>query len=73
MDKTRNDFIKECKEIINSTNSMVDINNELSTKFDEIINNKSYPNILSIIKQLEKETGADLSSLKDYTFIKKKL
>lgn len=40
MKKTRNEFIEECKQIINSTTSIDDINEALNLKFGEIIEQK---------------------------------
>lgn len=73
MKKTRNEFIEECKQIINSTTSIDDINEALNLKFGEIIEQKGCSDIIKLIKQIEKETDVDLSGLKLCTTVQKKL
>lgn len=73
MEKTRNEFIEECTQIINSKNSIDEINEALTLKFDEIMDKKGCSEITKLIKQLEKKTDVDLSGLKLRTMVQKKL
>lgn len=70
MQKTRNEFRKECEKIILSNKDDATKINELNYKIEEILDRK-FCEIVKLLRQLEKETNEELSSTELYVMIKK--
>ena len=70
MQKTRNEFRKECEKIILSNKDDATKINELNYKIEEILDCK-FCEIVKLLRQLEKETNEELSSTELYVMIKK--
>lgn len=70
MEKTRNEFRRECENIILSNKDDATKINELNQKIEEILDRK-FCEIVKLLRQLEKNTNEDLSSTELYAMIKK--